>query len=143
MEGVQLGMPPLFDIVVPLTATQCEPFLIYYNMSRYSYLPSPAPQTLIFEGGTDVPSDIPGGFITILFPPEVGYMSWTCNIPAGQSFRTSGAQSLLYVVENGTSDCLGDLRTTFQYAEYQTSSFASYTRSVSPYPTSLVTHVPE
>jgi hypothetical protein len=143
MEGVQLGQSGLFDLIVPLTATQCEPFLIYYDMRRYSYLPSPAPQVLGLEGANSVFEDTPDGFLEIFFPPDVGYMSWTCNIPAGQTFRTSGAQSLVYVVQNGTSaDCLGNVRTTYQYVAYQTSSWASYTKYPAEY-TSSFTIVPE
>jgi hypothetical protein len=52
-----------------------------------------------------------GAVLTIHFPPDVGYLEWTCNIPAGVSFFIEVGDFQYYgTVQPGTSSsCLGPL----------------------------------
>ena len=121
-QGYNIGAPVYgVFIFVPLTVTQCEPVLVYYHFSD---------DILLMQFTT--PDNIQN-FLNISFPPGAydafappGYLVWNCNIPAGDSFILNGVQS--YTVQPGSSsDCLGNLYTTYPLASYDTSAFESYT----------------
>jgi hypothetical protein len=119
--GVQLGFPEFGDdIRAQFTATQCEPFLIYYNTSRGAITP-------VVVGSPEMRDDL------IFFPIPAanvtnGYLEWICDIPAGYSFILSRFSDRYYVVRPGsTSSCLQDVTATHQYAHYVTTAFQSYT----------------
>ena len=101
----------------PLTATQCEPFYIFYDLTagnKLGFYDPTTPARFLFY------FDVPNG---------TGYVEWICNVPAGFGFLS--VQN--YVVEAGSSsDCLGDITTTYSHLTYNTAAFASYTRNPPP-----------
>jgi hypothetical protein len=117
------------EFIFPLTATQCEPFYIWYNVTRDNFF--------TFLDASFYPS------VSFTFPQGVGYLEWICNIPAGvlivsavaTLIRIRDAPLVLhpaeYVVQPGSSsDCLGDVTTTYSLLNYG-SGFASYTQTAS------------
>jgi hypothetical protein len=91
--------------------TQCEPFLVYYNITV------PVSPFIAFYT-----PDLAGNALLTLLPPAsaIGYIDWICNIPAGHGLiigvrdppSTPGGvlRTENYVVQSGTSSsCLVDL----------------------------------
>src|SRR5215472_8675196 len=98
-QGVQLAnvIPGDHDIRFPLTLTQCEPVLIYYNMASAAYLR--------FET-----SDRQTNLLNLYVPVGAGYIEWICDIPAGDAVMVSFFDSRSYVVRPGTSSsCLSNV----------------------------------
>jgi hypothetical protein len=139
-EGYQLGGPvnpsdpggPSFDIIMPLTVTQCDPVLIYYNITAWNAA-NGGPLDLLLSNPS-LTSDF--AFVTIQLPSsDIGYLTWTCNIPAGENFYASAvspvSETLAYAtftVKSGSSSaCLGPLTTYTSMLQYDTTVFASYT----------------
>ena len=118
--GIQIGSSAFgSDIRFPLNAsvTQCEPVFIYYNNTiRPTYV-------LLANAGINY------NFLSIgPIPVGVGYFEWICNIPAGYGFWAARDYFYYIVVQPGSSSsCLHDVTTTYQYAGYSTTEFASYT----------------
>jgi hypothetical protein len=116
-EGVQLGDPAHgVDITVLPSMTQCESFLVYYNITGAS-----SPFIAFYR------SDMLGYALLTLHPPAAaaGYIDWTCNIPAGHSLVVAArsANGTLrgqdYIVRSGIlSTCLADITTTYPLVEY-------------------------
>jgi len=98
----------LLLMIFPLSIVQCEPVLIYYDnpTTDHSFV-------FLYTPDRDL-------FLTLAFPPGVGYLDWICNIPAGYAFT---AYSLVYqnfTVQLGSSSaCLGDITTTYAFASYE------------------------
>ena len=128
-QGIQLGNPRAgVDIVIPASMTQCESFLVYYNITV------PVAPFIAFYT-----TNLAGDALLTLHPPgsATGYIDWVCNIPAGHGL-TIGVRDLPgtpggvlrtqnYVVQSGTSSsCLVDLTATYSIAGYGT-NFPSYT----------------
>ena len=96
-QGIQLGIPEMgVDIRFPLTVSQCEPVLIYYNTQHIHDDLYPA--LLNFTSPTDHQS-----FLVLDFPLGAGYMEWICNIVAGYSFLVSSHITHQYFVASGSS----------------------------------------
>jgi hypothetical protein len=122
-EGVQLGDPAHgVDITVSPSMTQCESFLVYYNITGIT-----SPFIAFYR------SDVLRDALLTLHPPAaaVGYIDWTCNIRAGHSLvvavrdanRTLRGQD--YIVRSGiSSSCLTDVTTTYSLANYGTEFFS-------------------
>jgi hypothetical protein len=129
-QGIQLGNPPAgINIVVPASMTQCESFLVYYNISV------PFSRFIAFY----TPNLVGDSLLTLLPPASLnGYIDWVCNIPAGHGLivgvrdvdgflRTEN-----YIVQSGTSSsCLVDLTAGYSVANYGT-NFPSYTSASDP-----------
>jgi len=118
-EGFQVGPGLGTDIILPLSATQCEPFLIYHNIpAGYDY------RMFLYTPDFQIGNE----FLHLLLPQGAGYFDWICNIPAGYSFLAYAATGQYYTVQPGSSSaCLGDVTTTYPYASYLT-DFQSYTQ---------------
>ena len=118
-QGIQIGHPlEGFDIRFPLTVTQCESVFIYYNTttSRGSHI-------VLSTRDYTVPLLSIGPT-----PLGVGYFEWVCNVPAGYDMWASFLDLYIITVQPGpSSSCLHDVTTTYQYASYVTTAFASYT----------------
>ena len=112
-QGIQLGNPRAgINIVIPASMTQCESFLVYYNITALV-----SPHIALYT------PDLVGDALLTLLPPgsAIGYIDWVCNIPAGHGLIV-GVRDLLdtgvlrtqnYVVQSGTSSsCLVDLTAT-------------------------------
>ena len=133
-QGLQLnggnGGGP-FDTIWPLTATQCEPFLIYFDSTGSDF----ATVNVIFTpDGT--------ALATFLFPARTNaYLDWICNIPAGQTFYASFPPTqIYYTVQSGPiSACLGALSTTYSNLFFSTGVFQTYTSHPYSSPTSVPT----
>jgi hypothetical protein len=138
-EGYQLGDPgnpdaPLFDIIMPLTVAQCETVLIYYNNTAWNAA-NGGPLYLLLSNPSIMPDT---AFIAIQFPSsDVGYLSWICNIPAGEYFIADAVSDTIqpracatFVVQSGSSSaCLRPLTTYTSLLQYDTAVFASYTKA--------------
>jgi hypothetical protein len=129
-EGVQLGDPANgLDITVSPSMTQCEPFLVYYNITSTS-----SPFIAFYR------SDVLGHALLTLHPPApaAGYIDWTCNIRAGHSLvvavRSNGTlRGLDYIVRSGIlSSCLTDVTTTYSLVAYGP-EFRSFTSAGAGY----------
>jgi hypothetical protein len=122
-EGYQLAFPnSLFDIIMPLTVTQCEPVYIYYNIAS-----DPSAYDLLDFITADPSADV---LMVFDFPSPTGYLEWICDIPAGYSFIAWGDIQQFYTVQAGSSsDCLGNITTTYSVMEYETIPFQLYTES--------------
>ena len=119
-EGVQMGNTSLgLDIRFPLTVSQCEPVLIYYNVTDTSDL---VRAFFLYQPDNSF-------FVLILtIPRGEGYLEWICNIPAGHRFVASLDLERYYVVQPGSSSaCLRNVTTTYRFASYATTYFYSYT----------------
>jgi hypothetical protein len=107
-EGYQMGSPLDYDLIMPLSVAQCEPVLMYYNITNVFYS---EPPTLFFFSaslGTAVT------FVTFGFLNPIGYLEWICNIPAGAEFVAAFGMANLYTVQPGSSSaCLGNVTTTY------------------------------
>ena len=116
-QGVQLSVSyDIDDILFPLTVSQCEPVLIYYNNTRSG--------TYFFPLATP---DL-ATFLTIIIPQGFGYIEWFCNIPAGHGFIASWNYHHYVVVQtSSSSSCLRNITTTYVSATYDTTLFQSYT----------------
>ena len=122
--GIQFGDPGEgLDVRFPSTVTQCEPVFIYYNNTMASV-----------TRYTEIVFFTPGGafFLIISIPAGAGYYEWVCNIPAWYGFgvytHTPSPPLHLIVQPGPLSSCLHNLSTTtYQYASYDTTVFASYT----------------
>jgi hypothetical protein len=139
-QGIQLGNPPAgINIIFPASITQCESFLVYYNIT----IPVP-PVIAIYT------PDLIGDALLTLHPPgsATGYIDWVCNIPAGHglivgvrdppSIPGRVLRTKNYVVQPGTSSsCLVDLTTTYSVAAYGT-NFPSYTAASNPSFSSII-----
>jgi hypothetical protein len=116
--GIQIGSPRGgYDIRFPITVTQCEPVLIYYNVTTASFS--------VYLVNAEFTRDL----LRIgPIPFGVGYIEWICNIPAGTGFWAAQYYAYYIVVQPGPlSSCLHNVTTTYQYAEYATTVLASYT----------------
>jgi hypothetical protein len=117
-QGYDLSDPSLdFEVIVPLSIAQCEPFLIYYNNAGNFQL--------------DIKTfDLEDDLLFLSFPPGIGYLDWICNIPAGYGFVVEMLSRFeYYTVEVGSSSaCLGDLTASDTFYDPQTSAFQSYTQ---------------
>jgi hypothetical protein len=125
-QGDDIGDPSFdWDVILPSSVTQCEPFLIYYNTTVY-----PTNTSLVMDITTPNYRTI---LITFTFPPHsIGYLDWICNIPSGYSFiAETFSYPQYYTVQNGSSsDCLGNITATSNaFYDYQTSVFQSYTQN--------------
>jgi hypothetical protein len=109
--------------------TQCESFLVYYNITV------PVPPFIAFYT-----PNLAGDALLTLLPPgsATGYIDWVCNIPAGHGLivRVRDAGGILctknYIVQSGTSSlCLVDLTARYSVANYGT-NFPSYTSAGNP-----------
>jgi len=120
-EGIDLCTDDFsFHIIMPLTISQCDPVLIYYNN----------PDT----GNISVSLSNPDSgyvFLSLYFPPGVRYLEWICDIPTSNTFIAIGyGYDQLYTVQSGSSSaCLHDITTTYTYAFYNTTLFQSFTQS--------------
>jgi hypothetical protein len=118
-QGIQIGAPSFgADIRFPLTVTQCEPVFTFYSISTSSllvYLVTPDLNSYVLTIGP--------------IPVGVGYFEWLCKIPAGYGFWAFGGYSSYYIVvqPGPLSSCLHNITTTYQYAQYNTTAFESYT----------------
>ena len=117
-EGVQLGLPDEgIDFRFPLNVTQCEPVFMYYNLTPSS------PSYYLGIRDTNFTE-----VIGIEVPIGIGYIEWICNIPAGHGFIADFVKQMFYVVQPGSlSSCLHNVTTTYPYAPYYPTRFASYT----------------
>jgi hypothetical protein len=104
--------------------TQCESFLVYYNISI------PVSPFIAFYT-----PDLAGNALLTLLPPgsATGYIDWVCNIPAdhGLIVGVRDADGVLrtenYVVQASTSSsCLVDLKARYSVVDYGV-NFPSYT----------------
>jgi hypothetical protein len=121
-EGYQLSNSSTFDIILPLTVAQCEPVLIYYNITN-----EPTAHNLLQLFTPDSPGEL---LVTFDFPNLIGYLEWICNIPVGVDFISQADLQHLYTVLPGSSsDCLGSVTSTYSALEYNTTVFQSYTES--------------
>src|ERR1700731_991082 len=85
--------------IFPFTATRCEPFYIFYNATDGNFLN--------FYDAT-----LSHTLFIITFPKGTGYLEWICDIPAGFVFNAGNV--IDYTVQAGSSsDCLGDITTTY------------------------------
>ena len=110
--------------IFPFTATQCEPFYIFYNATDGNFLN--------FYDAT-----LSHTLFIITFPKGTGYVEWICNIPAGITLLGL----FNYTVQAGLSSaCLGNITTTYSHLTYNTTVFASFTRAASPLITPLPTN---
>src|ERR1700731_2959155 len=90
-----LALPPigwmthqgLDTYIFPFTATQCEPFYIFYNNTR------DGDRTSFYD------ATLSHTLFTITFPKGSGYVEWICNIPAGFVFNAGNA--IDYTVQAG------------------------------------------
>ena len=114
-EGINIGIGDL-DIRFPLTVSQCEPVLIYYNSTGAGYI---SIWTSAYGSSRDL--------VHLNFPIGIGYIVWICNIPAGYIFVAGTEHHHNFLVQPGPSSCLGDVTTTYSYATYLTTAFQSYT----------------
>jgi hypothetical protein len=124
-EGYEIGNFNPFEIIMPLTVAQCEPVLFYYNVTPVGGSGPPVLDLylVVAEPGVDP-------VVSFIFPNDVGYLEWICNIPAGQIFVTFANSNVnaTYVVQPGSSSaCLGPITTTYSDLSYYTSAFASFT----------------
>jgi hypothetical protein len=121
-EGYQLSDSPLFEIIMPLSVAQCEPVLIYYDITK-----KPDVYLLLFTPDFDI-------LASFKFPGLIGYLEWICNIPSGIEFvAASNFAYQLYKVQPGSStDCLGNVTTTYSAVEYATAAFQTYTEFPMP-----------
>jgi hypothetical protein len=134
--GVQLGDPTQgIDLVLPLSISQCDHFLVFYNVTQTSDDASSTSGAAI-EFGNVGESRV---FFTLKPPEGAGYLDWVCDIPAGRRFTArNGGREYSYTVDAGSSGCLGVRTTTsFQYASYSVPIFTSYTARRSPSTTAV------
>jgi hypothetical protein len=119
MPGVQLGTPELgIDFRFPSTVSQCEPVLIYYNITN------PGGRNTVWFSTLD------NNYLLYIspFPLGAGFFEWICNIPAGYGFAVFNDKVYFVVVQQGTSSsCLGNITTTHAYASYTLPIFETYT----------------
>jgi hypothetical protein len=135
--GYQMGGPvrypdssegPWVDVIMPMTITQCEPVLIYYNVSAWT---GAGPIRLYLQ----TPTIESPNFLYLEFPyGSVGYLQWICNIPGGQGFIASVEPLYIepdqyFLVEVGSSSaCLGHLEPSYDtHLQYSTTEFDVYT----------------
>ena len=123
-QAIQLSNVGDLDVRFPLTVAQCERIRIYYNITRE------------VEGIFILAPGDAAGVLRIHVPPGIGYIEWICDIPSGHGFYVSFVQSYYLVVQPGSSSCLGQVTTTYDYLEYFTANFQSYT-ALSPTTTVL------
>src|SRR5580704_12484463 len=71
-EGYNLCAPTFAcELIMPSTVAQCEPVLIYYNITEPGiYVDLLTPDTGII-------------FLFLYTPLGIGYLEWICDIPAG------------------------------------------------------------
>jgi hypothetical protein len=129
-QGHEQGSPVNgWDIVFPLQFFQCEPALIYFNITTDLpvFATLTAPDALEYDEFR---------LITLIFPQGIGYLEWICNIPAGFTFITfpvtdwDGGYDQSYTVQPGSSSaCLQSITTTYSYITYNTANFQTYTHS--------------
>ena len=125
IPGYQIGnVGDGVDIILPLSISQCEPILIYYNNTH-----SPSQQV----DATFVTPDLAHNVLDLLLPPGAGYLDWICNIPRDYNFNIfSYGTRQSYTVQPGVSSaCLG-LTTSYEsypYANYY--DFQSYIQNSS------------
>ena len=106
-----------YDVRFPSTVSQCEPVLIYHNTPE-SY----ALHIYTMESG------LSRTLVRLTIPRGIGYLEWICNIPAGYTFVVLNSYAHVLSVQPGSSSaCLGDITTTYAYADYETTDFRSYT----------------
>jgi hypothetical protein len=125
-QGDDIGDPSFdWDVILPPSVTQCEPFLIYYNTTVYT-----AKSSLAMHIRTPNYETV---LISFTFPPRsIGYMDWICNIPSGYNFIAEAlSYPQYYTVQPGSSsDCLGNITATSNaFHDYRTSAFRSYTQN--------------
>jgi len=130
-EGCQVGNPDAgLDVILPLSIAQCEPVLIYYNITSPTFSP------LLFSS----PYDFQRGDFSLLISipdkpkPPTGYLDWICNVPAGYPLIIWGLSysPQWYIVQPGlSSDCLGPVTVTVLNSAgyYQMPEFQSYTQN--------------
>jgi hypothetical protein len=133
LEGRQFGSlinnsdpgGPSYDIIMPLTVSQCDPVLIYYNITAWNAANGDDPALFLSIYSPELYS-----ILNIELPSsDVGYLAWTCNIPAGEYFFafSQGGVFVGYAVQPGSSSaCLGPLTTYTSLLQYDTGIFASY-----------------
>jgi hypothetical protein len=114
-QGIALNDNPNY-VILPTTATQCQPFYIFYNVTA----PDNAALWLLSPSDGDY-------FANITIPLGTGYLIWTCNIPAGASFITQYVEEIEYVVQSGDSSCLGNVTKSYTGLTYYSPDFMSYT----------------
>jgi hypothetical protein len=122
--GIQIGDPALgYDVILPPTMTQCESFLVYFDITRPT---SPAPLIAFYT------PDIFGDALLTLRPGKnPGYIKWICDIPAGHGLVIAlldPARILRgrnYVVDPGFTSCQINMRNE-GVVQYGT-NFDSYT----------------
>jgi hypothetical protein len=92
-----------YSVILPTTVAQCEPALIYYNITS-AYISAPL-----------ITIESPDGLLVMdLFSlPDSqgsGYVQWICNLPAGSVFQIylGVIYSAWYTVQPGSdSSCIG------------------------------------
>jgi hypothetical protein len=122
--GIQIGDPALgYDVIVPPTMTQCESFLVYFDITVPA---SPSPLIAFYT------PDILGDALLTLRPGKLaGYIEWICDIPAGHGLVIAlldPAKILRgrnYVVDPGFTTCQINTRNE-RVVQYGT-NFDSYT----------------
>jgi hypothetical protein len=126
----------LNGVILPLQIAQCESVYIFFDIAPINY---PAYLWMWPPYALDQPV---GAVLTIHFPPDVGYLQWTCNIPAGVSFFIEVGDFQYYgIVQPGTSSsCLGPLSVNYTFATYETVAFEVFTQT--PFPTASLAAIP-
>jgi hypothetical protein len=138
LEGIALLDSPNY-IILPLAATQCQPFLIFYNVTApdAGALWLLSPQDVVEFG-----REFGVGFASIDIPVGTGYLLWICNIPAGDAFIAQyvNMDGIEYIVQqSGNSSCLGNVTASFSSSgiSYNIPEFLSYTTSAPTAATTL------
>ena len=118
-QGYEMGnVTAGFDVILPLSIVQCEPVLVYYNITGTA----PYNLSMVLIGSDN------SRLLSLDIPPFVGYLDWICNIPAGYIFFASFFLAQTYTVQPGSSSaCLGNVTTTYSYVHYGT-NFQSATQ---------------
>jgi len=120
-QGYQVcaHIPDGVDIIFPVSIVQCEPVLIYYNITDTDQI----------GVGFFTPDLYSYSFLRLYFPVGVGYLDWICDIPAGYTFTAFCDFEQTFTVQPGSSSaCLGDITTAYSYVSYLSTYFQSYTQ---------------
>ena len=135
--GIQVGAPEWgIDVRLPMFITQCEHFIIFYNITPTAegvaaQIQYPQEGSIAF-----IPPDFAGTFFELFPLNGTGYIDWVCNIPAGDSLIIMDFGGQMYTVQPGSSACMDvvPVTTYFPDAIYYTDQYSLYTKSATNYP---------
>jgi hypothetical protein len=118
LEAYQLGSPSDgIEIYFPVAVTQCDPVTIFFNITT-----GDRNNLDLYSPDETLP------FFTLTLPKGVGYVTWTCTVPAGKTFIASNYAQFIYTVQPADGSwCLRDHRVNSRVAQYATKIFSSYT----------------